>query len=159
MNTQRQREIDSLRNRLNRLEQEAEQEKQQREAVEGAHQQLLESLQQSGISFDDYVRSFYKEIRKVITRIEKAQAKVEEPANQTTKKKRSVKKRRKQASRPTVTVKIPAGNYRGIPDEPERLFQVKEKGPPPKALRADAEQVGLEGFMKQCRLPEKPSAE
>ena len=157
MNSQREKEIEALRNRLQKLEEEQTREKQQRETLEAAHAQLLETLASAEIGFDDYVRGHFREIRKVITRIEKAQAKAKPTAGKkaSAKKRATTKKRRGTRRAAKVTVKIPAGSYKGIPAEPDRVFQVKEKGPRPKALRAYAEEIGLEAFMQQCRIADE----
>ncbi|MCU7916277.1 MAG: hypothetical protein KZQ65_10395 [Candidatus Thiodiazotropha sp. (ex Gloverina cf. vestifex)] len=51
-----------------------------------------------------------------------------------------------------MTIKIPAGKYGNLPAEPDKVFNVKEKGPRPKALKSYAEEIGLEAFLAQCRL-------
>jgi len=66
-----------------------------------------------------------------------------------------VKKKRQKRKAPVVTVKIPAGRYANIPEAPDQVFEVKEKGARPKLLKAYAEQVGLERFLQECRLPEE----
>ncbi|MEJ1334440.1 MAG: hypothetical protein RPU64_09635 [Candidatus Sedimenticola sp. (ex Thyasira tokunagai)] len=155
MTSQRKKEIESLRAKLASLEAAHEKEEQEREAQKKIYQQLLSSLEEAGISFDSFVRCNYRDIRKVTVKIEreKEKEKGEKTAKSTVKRtKATVKKGRGRKIKATVTVKIPAGQYSNIPAEPEKVFTVKEKGPRPKALKAYAEEVGLEAFMNNCRI-------
>jgi len=155
MKRQRQKEIESLRNRLASLEAEQERENRERETLDKAQAELLATLDGADISFDAYVRCFIKDIRKILTRIDREQAK--RPGTVIESKPRSKKqvaKKRKRRSKPAVTVKIPAGSYSNIPAEPEKVFLVKEKGPRPKVLKAYAEKIGLDAFLAQCRMAE-----
>ncbi|MEJ2694328.1 MAG: hypothetical protein P8166_15145, partial [Candidatus Thiodiazotropha sp.] len=67
-------------------------------------------------------------------------------------KKKVAKKRVSRRKKPNFTVNIPAGKYGNLPSAPDQVFEVKEKGPRPKALKSYAEEVGLEAFFQQCRL-------
>ncbi len=149
---QRQKEIESLRQRLARLEAEEAQEQKERAALEETYQQLQASLEAAGLGMDAFVRAFYKEIRKVTSKIERENAKTEAPPQKRSVKKKAGAKKPRKKSRPTVTVKIPAGNYHNIPAAPDQVFIVKEKGPRPKVLKAYAEEIGLEQFLQQCRM-------
>jgi hypothetical protein len=154
MATQRQKEIASLRSKLAHLEAEQEREEQERAMLEQAQAQLLSTLESSDISFESYVRCFFKDIRKLITKIELEQKKTS--STKTTKQrisKKAVKKTRR-AARPKTRVKIPAGQYTNIPTDPQKVFEVKDKGPRPKALKAYAEEIGLAAFLAQCRKGE-----
>ncbi|MES9902194.1 MAG: hypothetical protein ABW168_05860 [Sedimenticola sp.] len=155
MTDQRERIIKSLRSQLESLEAAQAKELKEREAQNTIYQQLLSSLEEASISFDSFVRCNYRNIRKITVKIEreKEREKSEATAKSTVKEtKTTVKKRRSRKSKPTVTVKIPAGQYGNIPAEPENIFTVKEKGPRPKVLKAYAEEVGLEAFMNNCRI-------
>jgi len=156
MKRQRQKEIESLRNRLVILEAEQERENRERETLDSAQAELLATLDGANISFEAYVCSFEKDIRKILNRIDRGQAKGPETAIKSSRPgtKKQVTKKRKRRSKTAVTVKIPAGNYSNIPEEPEKVFLVKEKGPRPKALKAYAEKIGLDAFLEQCRLSE-----
>ena len=155
MKRQRQKEIESLRSRLASLEAEQERENRERETLDSAQAELLATLDGADISFEAYVRCFIKDIRKVLTRIDREQAKEPETAiKRRPGTRKQVTKKRKRRSKPAVTVKIPAGSYSNIPAEPEKVFLVKEKGPRPKALKAYAEKIGLDAFLEQCRLAE-----
>ena len=70
----------------------------------------------------------------------------------TRKKKASAKKGRGRSVKSKVSVKIPAGKYGNLPGAPDKVFEVKEKGPRPKALKEYAEKVGLQAFFDQCRI-------
>ncbi|MES9858200.1 MAG: hypothetical protein ABW166_16595 [Sedimenticola sp.] len=154
MTSQRQKEIESLRAKLASLEAVHEKEVQEREALNNIYQQLTSLLNEADITLDSFIRCHYRDIRKVTVKIEREREreKSANPVKITVKRKTAVKKHRSSKSKATITVKIPAGQYSNIPAEPEKVFTVKEKGPRPKALKAYAEEVGLEAFMKNCRL-------
>lgn len=154
MATQRQKEIDSLRSKLAHLEAEQEREEQERAILEQAQVQLLSTLESSGITFESFVRCFFKDIRKLVTKIEFEQSKSAsaKPGKRIVRKK--LTRKTKRTARPKVRVKIPAGRYTNIPADPEKVFEVKDKGPRPKVLKAYAEEIGLEAFLAQCRTGE-----
>ena len=144
-----------MRNRLASLEAEQERENRERETLDSAQAELLATLDGADISFEAYVRCFIKDIRKILTRIDREQSKEPETAiKRRPGSKKQVTKKRKRRSKPADTVKIPAGSYSNIPAEPEKVFLVKEKGPRPKVLKAYAEKIGLDAFLEQCRLAE-----
>jgi hypothetical protein len=147
----RKKEIDALRARIAKLEQQQEKEEKERIALENTRDDILKILDDAGVSFEAFVRFNYKSIRRIVTKLDREQAKPEPPVKATTKKK-TVKKRGRKSVKRKPTVKIPAGKYTNIPSEPETLFEVKEKGPRPKALKNYAEEVGLEEFLEQCRV-------
>ena len=147
----RQKEINSLKARLAKLEAEEAKEQQQRELLESAYNTLLKNLDAAGVTFSTFIKAYYKEVRKVTARIEKEAAKQEAAAPKRKVTKKSAKKRGRRRKAKTV-IKIPAGKYSNVPAEPERVFEVKEKGPRPKVLKAYAEEVGAEAFMQQCKI-------
>lgn len=147
----RKKEINALRARIARLEQQQEREEKERIALENTRDSILKILDDADVSFEAFVRFNYKTIRRIVTKIDREQIKPERPAKVTTKKK-VVKKRGRKAAKPKTIVKIPAGKYTNIPSEPETLFEVKEKGPRPKVLKNYAEEIGLETFLEQCRI-------
>lgn len=147
----RKKEIDALRARIARLEQQQEKEENERQALEETRDSILKILDDADVSFESFVRFNYKTIRRIVTKIEREQVKVERPAKPAVKKK-VVKKRGRKPAKAKTVVKIPAGKYTNIPSEPETIFEVKEKGPRPKILKQYAEEVGLEKFLEQCRV-------
>lgn len=153
MANQRQKEIDSLRSKLAHLEAEQEREEKERAILQKAQTQLLSTLENSGITFESFVRCFFKDIRKLISKIEQEQSKTDSvtPRKRVIRKKAA--KKSKRAASPS-RLKIPAGLYTNIPTAPEKVFEVKDKGPRPKALKAHAEEIGLEAFFAQCRIDE-----
>jgi restriction endonuclease S subunit len=148
----RKKEIDVLRARIARLEQQHEKEQQQRQALEETRDSILKILDDADVSFESFVRFNYKMIRRIVTKIDRELVKVERPVVKSTTKKKVVKKRGRKPTKAKTTIKIPAGKYSNIPSDPETLFEVKEKGPRPKALKAYAEEIGLEMFLEQCRI-------
>lgn len=148
----RKKEIDLLRARIARLEQQHEKEQQQRQALEETRDSILKILDDADVSFESFVRFNYKMIRRIVTKIDRELVKVERPVVKSTTKKKVVKKRGRKPTKAKTTIKIPAGKYSNIPSDPETLFEVKEKGPRPKALKAYAEEIGLEMFLEQCRI-------
>jgi hypothetical protein len=145
------KEIDTLKAKLARLEKEQEKAARESQAVKQASDEIDKILKQQDISLESYVAHNLKKISRIVNKLEQPQQGAQEKA--TTKKTRKKVTRKKRAARtPTVTVKIPAGNYSKLPDNPDQVYVVKEKGPRPKALKAYAEQVGLEAFLEQCRI-------
>jgi hypothetical protein len=145
------KEIDTLKAKLARLEKEQEKAARESQAVKQASDEIDKILKQQDISLESYVAHNLKKISRIVNKLEQPQQGTQEKA--TTKKTRKKVTRKKRAARtPTVTVKIPAGNYSKLPDNPDQVYVVKEKGPRPKALKAYAEQVGLEAFLEQCRI-------
>lgn len=149
--TNRQKEIESLRVRISKLEQLHEKEQKEKQALEDTHQSILKTLEKAGVSFESFVRFNYKAVRRIVTKIDKEQAKSTQEDSKPVKRKIVTKRRRKVRKAKTI-IKIPAGTYTKIPSEPETVFEVKEKGPRPKALKSYAEEVGLEKFFEQCRV-------
>lgn len=145
------KEIEILRARILKLEQLQEQEQKEKQALEETRQQILKILEDAGVSFESFIRFNYKAVRRIVTKIDKEQ--VASPQSEVKKvKRKTVTKRRKKITKAKSTIKIPAGKYSNIPGAPDTVFEVKEKGPRPKALKSYAEEVGLEQFFEQCRV-------
>ncbi|MES9818060.1 MAG: hypothetical protein ABW155_15545 [Candidatus Thiodiazotropha sp.] len=142
------KEIESLRAKIARLENEQKKAEIVKKALASANTQIDKILKDNDINFEAYIRHNYKRISRIIQKIEGKSDK--------TKTKRSPQKRaarRGQKNQKTAaTIKIPAGKYGNLPSNPDRVFEVKEKGPRPKLLKGYAEEVGLEAFMNQCRI-------
>ena len=148
----REREIEQLRTKLAKLEAEQAREEQALEALESAHAELLGRLQEADLDLEMFVSRFQKEFRRILGKIDRQSVKkVPAAAAKSRPKKKAVRKRRR---KPVVVIKIPAGNYHNIPPETERVYKVGEKGARPKAVKAHAEQLGLEAFLAQCRIDE-----
>jgi len=145
MTKERIKEIEALRSRLEALEAEQKKEEQDRATMEKAFQQLLSTLEASQLSLEAFIRAYFDDIRKIVTKIERQEAR--RASSGAASRRRRGKKRSS-----VITVKIPAGKYHNIPSAPDKIFVVKEKGPRPKALKEYAAQVGLEAFMEQCRV-------
>jgi predicted RNase H-like nuclease (RuvC/YqgF family) len=148
MSTQRQKEIETLRSRLARLEEEQQREQKEREVLESAYGQLLSQLESEGIAFDAFVNFCSRDIKKALTKIERKTGKETAVEPKPVRKKSAKKSAAKGKTKPKITVKIPAGRYTNIP--PDKIFDVKEKGPRPKLLKAHAEKIGLEAFLREC---------
>ncbi|MCU7850646.1 MAG: hypothetical protein KZQ80_00390 [Candidatus Thiodiazotropha sp. (ex Monitilora ramsayi)] len=144
------KEIETLRAKIARLEQEQEKEEQRKKALDAVQAVIDKTLRENGISFEAYIRSNYTQIKRIVAKIEKRGGPSDTPPKRVIKK-RAAGKRRK-SRKVTVTIKIPAGKYGNLPAEPDTVFNVKEKGPRPKALKSYAEEIGLEAFLAQCRL-------
>jgi hypothetical protein len=147
----RKKQIDALRAQIAKLEKQQQKEEQERVALEKTRDSILKILKDADVTFEAFVRFNYKTIRRIITKLDREQIKPERPVKVASKKK-AVKKTGRKSAKPKTTVKIPAGKYTNIPSEPETLFEVKEKGPRPKALKNYAEEIGLEQFLEQCRV-------
>lgn len=156
MNSKRKKEIETLRSRLAELEALDALEQKKKAVLEKAHSQLTETLASAEATLEDFVRHLHRDLKRIFSRIEREKAK-SAPATKkaAAKKKVAAKKKRARRKAPVVTVKIPAGRYGNLPDAPDQVFTVKEKGPRPKLLKAYAEKVGLEKLMQENRLPDE----
>jgi septation ring formation regulator EzrA len=147
------KEIESLRAKIARLEKEQKKAEQQEKALNSVRDQIDKLLKENGLNLEVYIRSNYTQISRVVAKIEREKGKqTTTPTASISKKKKVAKKRVSRRKKPNFTVKIPAGKYGNLPSAPDQVFEVKEKGPRPKALKAYAEEVGLEAFFQQCRL-------
>ncbi len=145
------KEIKSLKARLARLEASAAKDALQKEQLATAYVTLQANLKDAGMSFNVFVKAYYKEIKKAVVRVEAQNPGLEAAnASKVTAKKATKKRKAKKAK--VSTVKIPAGTYSNLPNNPEQVFEVKEKGPRPKALKLYAEEVGQDAFLEQCRI-------
>ncbi|MES9991542.1 MAG: hypothetical protein ABW098_06275 [Candidatus Thiodiazotropha sp.] len=143
------KEIESLRAKIARLENEQKKAEMQKKALADASGQIDKILKDKGINLETYVRHNFKKISRIMLKIEG------QSTQRKTKSKKSTKKRRGRRGGPTAkaaAIKIPAGKYGNLPDNPDHVIEVKEKGPRPKVLKSYAQEIGLEAFMSQCRL-------
>ncbi|ODB93494.1 hypothetical protein A3194_02035 [Candidatus Thiodiazotropha endoloripes] len=146
-----QKQIDSLKAEITRLEKEQQKAEQQQKALREVSAKISSLLKESGISFESYITHHIKRVSRIVGKLEaKNSTKSAAQAGKTSKTRNPKKLRR--TSKPTITIKIPAGRYGKLPNQPETVFEVKEKGPRPKVLKAYAEEVGLETFLDQCRM-------
>lgn len=152
MSTAIEKEIESLRNKLESLEEEKQKEERERALLDGVYSELQGRLEQSGISIDAFILYIYKDAKRVVNKTERQKAKQEAKAPAADKPKATKKRSKKKRSKKKTVIKIPAGTYKNIPDAPDRVFDVKEKGPRPKLVKAYAEKIGIEQFMEECRV-------
>jgi septal ring factor EnvC (AmiA/AmiB activator) len=147
------KEIDSLRAKIARLEKEQKKAEQQAKALAAVQGQIDKLLKENGLNLEAYIRSQYTQISRVFAKIEREKSSLATtPKKQAGKKKSVARKHRAGSKKPSLSIKIPAGKYAHVPTAPDRVFEVKEKGPRPKLLKTYAEKVGLEVFFEQCRL-------
>ncbi|MBW9258924.1 MAG: hypothetical protein K1562_15025 [Candidatus Thiodiazotropha sp. (ex. Lucinisca nassula)] len=146
-----QKQIDSLKAEITRLEKEQQRAEQQQKALKEVSTRVSALLKESGVSFESYITHHIKKVSRIVEKVEaKNSTKAASQAGKTSKTRRAKKPRK--TSKPNITVKIPAGRYGKLPNQPEVIFEVKEKGPRPKVLKAYTEEVGLETFLHQCRM-------
>jgi phosphotransferase system IIB component len=144
------KQIDSLKAKITRLENEQKKEELVKKALANVNDQIDKILKENGINFETYIRHNHKRVSRIMQKLEGQTDKVKTDTKRTTKKKASRKSR--QGAKTTASIKIPAGKYGNLPSNPDQVFEVKEKGPRPKVLKGYAEEIGLETFMEQCRL-------
>ncbi|MEW8506651.1 MAG: hypothetical protein AB2598_08080 [Candidatus Thiodiazotropha sp.] len=144
------KEIESLRAKIARLEKEQKKAEMQKKALSAASGQIDKILHDNGINLETYVRHNYKKISRIMQKIEGQSTQTKATSKKSDKKRRL--RRGGRTTKPAVTIKIPAGRYGNLPNSPDEVIEVKEKGPRPKVLKRYAEEVGLEAFMSQCRL-------
>jgi hypothetical protein len=147
-----QKQIETLKAEILRLEEEQQRAEQEKRALDSASEQINSVLTETGISLETYIGYNLKKISRIVHKLEASQATKAASPTKKPSKARTPTRRRQKSSRPTITVKIPAGQYSKLPSQPEHVFEVKEKGPRPKLLKAYAEEVGLEAFLDQCRI-------
>jgi len=145
------KEIESLRAKIARLEEEQKKAEQQRKALVQARQQIDSVLKENGVSFEAYILSQQAQVSRVLQKLGDDTAKPDVKTKKRAGKKKAVAKPRR-SKKTAIVVKIPAGRYGNLPNDPDKVFDVKEKGPRPKQLKAYAEEIGLEAFLKNCRI-------
>ncbi|MBT3058285.1 MAG: hypothetical protein AB2637_07525 [Candidatus Thiodiazotropha sp.] len=144
------KEIEGLRAKIARLENEQKKAELQKKALNNASGQIDKILKDNGINLDAYVRHNYKKISRIMQKIEGESAQAKTKSRKSTKKR--VARRGGRSAKTAAAIKIPAGRYGNLPSNPDQVIEVKEKGPRPKILKRYAEEIGLEAFMSQCRL-------
>lgn len=152
MNKLLQKEIASLQAKLESLKAKEKLEHAQRQSLQKAHDQLIKAVKDAGITVDQYISLFMGDFKRSFNKLVREHAKAKEeakPQPKTTKKKR---RGRTAKSKAASSIKIPAGVYGNIPSAPGQKFEVKAKGPRPKLVKAYAEEVGIETFMKKCKV-------
>lgn len=148
------KEIETLRAKISRLEKEQKMAEQQKQALDKVQGQIDKILKDNGISFETYVRSHQALISRVLAKIERVRDKDKEKSTPKVKRvtKKAVAPKKRRSQKGSAQIKIPAGQYGNLPADPDLRFEVKEKGPRPKALKAYAEEIGLEAFLTKCRI-------
>ncbi|MCG8123256.1 MAG: hypothetical protein N0E55_04710 [Candidatus Thiodiazotropha taylori] len=146
-----QKQIDSLKAEITRLEKEQQRAEQQQKALKEVSAKISTLLKENGVSFESYITHHNKKKKHIVEKAEARNSTKSASQAGKTRNTRNAKKPHK-TTKPTITVKIPAGRYGKLPNQPETIFEVKEKGPRPKVLKAYAEEVGLETFLHQCRM-------
>ncbi len=145
------KEIDTLKAKLARLEKEQKKAERESQALNQASEAIDKILKDQGISFETYIAHNLKKVSRIVSKLEKPQ---QAPKSKVAPKqvRKKVTRKKRGARKANLTVKIPAGTYAKLPENPEQVYEVKEKGPRPKALKEYAEQIGLEAFLEQCRI-------
>lgn len=119
-----------------------------------AHELLMDKLKSEGISFSKYIESQFKDVKKIVEKLDKANATDEPPKKRGRKPKAAVptKKRRgrKKKAAAAPGIKIPAGRYK-LPDN-EQIYEIQSRGARPKEVKAVAISMGLDEFLAQCKL-------
>jgi len=134
-----------------KLQQELDKDQAMADTLAVAHQQLLDALRAEGISFNKYVESQYKDIKKATDKYEKTLSPAEAPKKRGRKPKATAKKKRGRKKAPSApSIKIPAGQYK-LPDS-DTVYTIQSRGARPKEVKAVALSMGIEAFMEQCRI-------
>jgi phage host-nuclease inhibitor protein Gam len=144
------KEIESLKAKIARLEDEQKKAELVEKALGSTAGQIDKILKDNGISFEAYIRHNYKKVSRIMQKMDGQSAETKAKSKKSVKKKQLRKEPR--AAKAAATIKIPAGRYGNLPDDPDQIIEVREKGPRPKVLKRYAEEIGLEAFMTQCRL-------
>jgi len=153
MSTEIEKRIQVLLAEIDQLRVQREQAKKERAALGEAYKRLKAQLKEAGLSFDALVRFALKDVRRVLEQVDKEAAQEEAPSKRKTARKKAPTTRGpKRARAAGPAIKIPAGRYGNVPPNAEEVYQVKEKGPRPKPLKAYAEEIGIDAFLERCRL-------
>ncbi len=150
MSTEIEQRIQALQAEIDELKVQKEQAKKQRAALDEAYKALKAQLKEAGLSFDALVRFALRDVRRVLEQVDKETVPEQAPPRRKTAKKQAAPKTR--GRKPAPGIKIAAGRYGNIPPDTEQVYQVKEKGPRPKSLKAYAEEIGIDAFLERCRL-------
>jgi len=163
MSKEIQKEIQTLELRIQQLKTEKDKADKEQAVLTEAYSQLKSQLKDGGVSMESFVRYAYKDLSRAIAVVQRepaapapAVAAAEKPVGRkvAAKKKAARKPRARKAHPAAAALKIPAGRYSNIPPDTAAVFEVKEKGPRPKIVKAHAEQIGLGAFLEQCRVTE-----
>ncbi|MES9941603.1 MAG: hypothetical protein ABW104_08395 [Candidatus Thiodiazotropha sp. 6PLUC2] len=147
------KQIEALKAEITRLEKEQQKADQEKRALRNASEQITAILKENDVSFEAYIGYQLKKVSRIVDKLlEKQATKASAPVKKPVKSRTTSKRRQAVKSKAKITVKIPAGQYGKLPAQPEQVFEVKEKGPRPKILKAYAEEIGLEAFLSQCRI-------
>jgi SMC interacting uncharacterized protein involved in chromosome segregation len=147
-----QKQIEALKAEITRLEKEQLKAEQETMALKTANDQITAILKDSGISFEAFVGYNLKKISRIVHKLEGQNTEKKPDSNSQKSAKTQPVRKKRRVNKAVISIKIPAGRYGKLPAQPEQIFEVKEKGPRPKALKAYAEEIGLEAFLDQCRL-------
>jgi hypothetical protein len=143
----RKKEIDLLRKKIAKLEAQVAREAEIRDTVSKIYKDLKSQISKAGVTLEEVIRAHHRDFLRIMDRIHKSD---QEAAS--IKPKKSRKKAKKAARKAKkATIKIPAGKYSNIPPDEKMVFEVKPRGPRPKILKAHAEKLGLEKFLKECK--------
>ncbi|MES9861386.1 MAG: hypothetical protein ABW157_05535 [Candidatus Thiodiazotropha sp. LLP2] len=147
------KQIEVLRAEITRLEKEQQRAEQERKALQNVSEQITAILKENDVTFEAYIGYQLKKVSRIVQKLEtKHSSKTAPPAKKAPKSRATGKRGQTKPSKAKITVKIPAGQYNKLPTQPDQVFEVKEKGPRPKILKAYAEEIGLEAFLNQCRI-------
>lgn len=144
---QRKKEITALRKQIAKLEAIEAREAEIKDTVKKVFKDFKDQAKKAGVTIEEVINAHQREISRVMDRITGAEkSTAAKPGRK--KKKASRKKARKTK---VATIKIPAGKYTNIPPDPKAVFKVSERGPRPKLLKAHAEKLGIDKFLKECK--------
>ena len=128
-------EIALLEAKIKQLQVSQAQEAAQRNKIKRAHGELIRALKRAGVSLDQYIELFEDDYKRAINKRIRASA---------------ASGRRGRPKK--AVIKIPAGVYGNIPGAGKQRITVNVRGPRPELLKAYAEQVGIDAFLKKCKV-------
>ncbi len=148
------KQIEQLQSQIEELQAKKEKEEREREVLEKVYEDLKNALHADDISIDSFLRFAYRDVKRVVARIEKERAKEErtEAKPPPVKKATTKKKGKRGKAKKQMPVKIPAGQYKNIPPTLDAVHTVNEKGPRPKVIKAYVEEIGIDRFLEECRI-------
>lgn len=169
MTVQIDKTIEQLQAQIDALKEKKEREENDRKVLEKAYEDLKNALHAENLTLDTFLRFAYRDVKRVVVRMDKERAKDAQTAGDSAetktkakatsrKKGKTTKKPARKAGRKSAkakVIKIPAGRYTNIPPEPADIITVAEKGPRPRRIKEHAESIGdQEKFLAECRMPD-----
>ena len=140
-----QKQIDSLKAEITRLEKEQQKAEQQQKALREVSAKISSLLKESGISFESYLTHHIKRVSRIVGKLEaKNSTKSAAQAGKSSKTRNPKKLRR--TSKPTITIKITRRSIRQTAEPAGNSLRGKGEGPSPQSPEGLCGRGGIGNF-------------